>query len=473
MNGLKAFAIARPALALRAGAVLLAGLGLALIGLATRREVTLLVDGVPLRWVTHAGTVAGVLRDAGIDLRSDDRVIPDPESNLADGSLIEVRRSRPIRIVLDRQEFAIESTEVLPENILAQAGIRLFPGDRLWVDGLPFSSDTVPPGGPTRLRVERGLPLTLDQAGRKTGLSASAPTLGEALWDAGIRLRSADFVFPGPGKALAGATAIRFSPASPLTIAADDRVVRSWASGRTVGEALADAGLSLTGLDFSEPASEEALPADGRVRVVRVVEVAEMETESLPFGARWEASDLIEIDRQQLVDPGEAGIRAIRTRVRIEDGQPVERHVEPEWVAVQPRDRVMGYGTKIVIRTLDTPGGPIEYWRAVTMYATSYHPCGSAGEPGKCYYGTASGVPVAKGVAAVTVRWFLAMRGQTVYVPNYGKATIADTGGGIPGRYWIDLAYGSREEYVSWHHWVTVYFLTPVPPDHLITWVLP
>ncbi len=392
MQGLKAFVAARPTLTLRAGSALLAGLGLALIALATRREVTLLVNGVPHRWVTHAGTVAGALRDAGIDLRSDDRVIPGPDTSLSDRSLIEVRQSRPVDIFLDRQELRIDSTEVLPENILAQAGIRLFPGDRLWVDGLPFSPDTVAAGGPTRLRVERGLPVTLDQDGRKTGLSAAAPTLGEALWDAGIRVRSADSVFPGPGTALAGATALRYTPASPLTISADGRIVRSWASGQTVGEALADAGVPLTGHDFAVPASEQPLPTDGQVRVVRVVEEAEMETEALPFGARWEASDEIEIDRQQLVDPGEAGIQAIRTRVRFEDGQPVGRFVEPEWVAIQPRDRIMGYGTKIVVRTLETPGGPIEYWRAVTMYATSYSPCGSAGEPGKCYYGTASGV---------------------------------------------------------------------------------
>jgi hypothetical protein len=40
--------------------------------------------------------------------------------------------------------------------------------------------------------------------------------------------------------------------------------------------------------------------------------------------------------------------------------------------------------------------------------------------------------------------------------------TIADTGGGIPGRKWIDLGY-EDDDYVSWHNWVTVYFLTPVP----------
>ena len=35
-------------------------------------------------------------------------------------------------------------------------------------------------------------------------------------------------------------------------------------------------------------------------------------------------------------------------------------------------------------------------------------------------------------------------------------------GGGIPGRYWIDLGFDDSN-YESWHFWTTLYFLTPVP----------
>jgi hypothetical protein len=58
-----------------------------------------------------------------------------------------------------------------------------------------------------------------------------------------------------------------------------------------------------------------------------------------------------------------------------------------------------------------------------------------------------------------------------VYVPGYGIATILDVGGGIPGRPWIDLGY-SDSDYVSWHQWVTVYFLSPPPPESLIPYQL-
>jgi 3D (Asp-Asp-Asp) domain-containing protein len=45
-----------------------------------------------------------------------------------------------------------------------------------------------------------------------------------------------------------------------------------------------------------------------------------------------------------------------------------------------------------------------------------------------------------------------------VYIPGYGFATVADIGGGIPGKRWIDLGYG-EEDYQPWSKEVMVYIL--------------
>ena len=125
------------------------------------------------------------------------------------------------------------------------------------------------------------------------------------------------------------------------------------------------------------------------------------------------------------------------------------------------------YGTKVTVRTLDTPDGTIEYYRAVTVYATSYSPCRSG--TSSCITGTALGMKVGKGVVAVTSDWYRRFGGQSVYVPGYGKGVIADVGGGIPGRRWIDLAY-EDDTFEGWSRETTLYFLTPVPAD--MVWVL-
>jgi 3D (Asp-Asp-Asp) domain-containing protein len=169
-----------------------------------------------------------------------------------------------------------------------------------------------------------------------------------------------------------------------------------------------------------------------------------------------------------VLHPGEFGLLARRVRTRFENGEEVSQKVESEWVARQPEKRIVGYGTNVVVRTLDTPEGPIQYWRVVTMYATSYSPCRIFKD--RCDSYTASGATLKKGIAAMTGQWYYYTGGDQVYVPDYGIATVADTGGGIPGRYWIDLGY-SEEDYVSWHQNVSVYFLAPVPSQ--IMWVLP
>jgi hypothetical protein len=51
-------------------------------------------------------------------------------------------------------------------------------------------------------------------------------------------------------------------------------------------------------------------------------------------------------------------------------------------------------------------------------------------------------------------------------------ATIADIGGGLLGRAWIDLGYGDQD-YVRWARNVTVYFLWPPPPLEQIISLLP
>jgi len=67
---------------------------------------------------------------------------------------------------------------------------------------------------------------------------------------------------------------------------------------------------------------------------------------------------------------------------------------------------------------------------------------------------------VQKGVIAVPRAWYGLLVGARVYIPGYGTALVADTGG-MTG-YWVDLAYGD-DDYVPWAQYVTMYFLTPVP----------
>jgi len=259
--------------------------------------------------------------------------------------------------------------------------------------------------------------------------------------------------------------AVSVRPAVSFTILCDGQQITAQSAAVSVGQALAEAGVSLQGLDYSQPAEDQPLAAGAEIQVVRVREEVSLEQSLIPFESEYVANAELELDSQAVLEAGQPGLKITRVRVRYENGQEVSRTPENEWVASQPKNQKVGYGTKIVIRTLDTPSGTIEYYRAVTVYATSYHPCGFVN---RCSYVTASGRTLQKGVIGTGPTWYNLFAGQSVYVPNYGVGVIADWGG-VPG-YWVDLGY-SDADYVAWHSNVTLYFLTPVPSN--IQWILP
>jgi 3D (Asp-Asp-Asp) domain-containing protein len=196
------------------------------------------------------------------------------------------------------------------------------------------------------------------------------------------------------------------------------------------------------------------------VRVVRVSDRFVVEDEPVPFEVLWQPDPNLEIDNTHLLQEGSPGILQRRKRVHYEDDQPVSQVVENEYLAVAPNNKILGFGTKVVVRTLDTPAGTIEYWRKFRMLATSYSPSTAGVSPSDPHFGfTRIGLPAGFGIVAVDPSWI--ELGSDIYVPGYGIALAGDTGGKIKGKR-IDLGY-SDEGLILWYSWVDVYVLTPVP----------
>jgi len=452
-------------------AAALAVAGLALVYVGTAKTVGLVVDGRRVSLRTHAQTVAGAIRDAGYAAGPSDLLEPGPSAWLRAGSTIRLEHAQRVIIEADGERWAVESPSRIPANILAQGGVPLYPGDRIWADGLPLADPAAPlESTPERLRLRRGIEIVLNEAGNARALRSAAPTLGDALWEAGVALRAADRLEPGAGSPLRAPVDAVLWAGRRVSILADGLELTAWTSGATVGEALAEAGLAPVGLDYSVPAADELVPEDGRIRLVRVNEEIVVEQEPVPFETTYQPLPDLEIDNQRVIEPGAYGVVVNRVRLRVEDGEEMGREVERAFVAVEPQPRVIGYGTQIVVRTLATSDGTLEYWRAVEMYATSYSPA-RAGTPADApWYGiTASGQRLRKGLVAIDIS--LIPFGTRMYVPGYGFAEAADVGGGVRGR-WIDLGYEDHD-FVNWHQYVTVYFLTPVPPAGSIVWIFP
>jgi uncharacterized protein YabE (DUF348 family) len=456
---------------IRRTAVGLVLLGLALIALGSIHPVEIDVDGTRVTKAPQALLTGQALTQAGVSFEPSDQVSPSPLTPFAFVGRIRVDHASNVILNVEPkgQVLDLTSVERIPANILRQAGIRLFATDQVFCNGQLVDPYRPLPYAPTfALTLRQAQRITVSEGSAQSTFYSSAPTLGEALWNSGLpsaqsptRLSTASDVIHGP-------TTVSPAASREFSVHIGDQPATIALQGPTVGSALAEAGFALQGDDYSLPSSGEPLPADGQIQIVRVRNALSIEQEVVPFKATYVADPQLELDQRRIVQPGRYGVNVTTVETRYENGQEVSRKTLDQWQAQAPAAQTVGYGTKVVLQTLDTPAGPLQYWRKVNVYATSYSPCRVGA--GSCHSGTASGRPLAQGIIAVTPSWYHLMANQRLYVPGYGTGVVADMGGGIPGESWIDLGY-SDQDYVSWHQYVIVYFLTPVPSS--IPWILP
>jgi uncharacterized protein YabE (DUF348 family) len=377
-----------------------------------------------------------------------------------------------VTILADGQTYSVSSSGRTPAQFLSSARLKLGVYDCVNYLGSPAPLDALLPEARSyTLTVRRAVPLTIiSPAGRKT-IQTCAQTIGQALAENGYTLYAADRFDPPADTPIEGSQSVTYRPSQALTVSVDGKQFPGRSAASSVGQALAEAGLPLIGLDSSTPSENDPLPADGKIQLNRVIESVSLAQKSIPFASRTEPSGDLELDQQALIQGGEPGLAVTRLRSRSENGVQVSQKTESETLVRPPQDRILGYGTKIVIRKAEVDGVSIEYYRALTLLTTSYSPCRSATPDGKCSYGTASGLPVKRGTVAMVYSWYLAFGYDRLYIPGYGFATVGDVGGGPPGsHYWVDLGW-TDADYQPMSGSTIIYFLTPVPKN--LVYILP
>ncbi|NOH02426.1 MAG: DUF348 domain-containing protein [Chloroflexi bacterium] len=254
-------------------------------------------------------------------------------------------------IILDGETVVTLTTaERAPMRILAEAGIALQPTDRVLVNGVPHAVDeeiTVP--GAIQLQVRRAVTVTLVTPQGGQTIQSSALRVGEVLDEAGVEIGAGDSVNPAVDAPINEGMTIAYTPARDLVVTSGGTSMTIRSSAKTVGEALAEAGIPLMGLDASHPSENEALPADGQIRVVRVRESISVEIQSIPFETETTYSEDVAFGKTEILQPGLNGLAMIRTRIRYEDGVETSREVEDEVVLQEPRKQIAASGSKIVL----------------------------------------------------------------------------------------------------------------------------
>ena len=493
-NLIKNVASWRPRKELLALAVTLTLASILTVGhLQTQAQVTLMVDGYPEPFRTHQTSVEALLKEAGLEIHPKDIVSPGLEASIADGEVISVRRARSVTVQVDDRTIETRTHSQTLGDLLQELGIALQPRDRVAIDGQKGSLTAgLPRHNPTgrlvnsrsgnnswngqgedapfHVVIQRAVPIHLDDDGNLATIYTTEATVGEALRDEGINLYLGDRVDPSLGSSISLDMRVYILRSKPATIQVDGRLVKTRTQGETVSEALAQEGVALLGKDYAEPSVDAPIDGDVAIRVVRVKEEMAIEQDPISFETAWQPDPNLELDHQRLDQEGEDGVTKQRIHVVYEDGQEVERALEAEWVDREPTNKVIAYGTKIVLRELETPEGDLTYWRKIRALATSYTAATSGKSRDHPQYGvTRLGWQMRGGIVAVDPQ--VINLETEMYVPGYGVGVAADTGGKVRGRH-VDLGY-EENELKLWYEWVDVYLLSPPPPAEQIRWVLP
>jgi uncharacterized protein YabE (DUF348 family) len=426
-------------------------------------SVTLNVGGEILTRTTLAKTVGDLLTEANIVINEGDVVSARLTNPISEGMTVEIKRARPVTVTVDGTPQVFNTTQN-PFDLLRSAAISVDSDDVLYVDGTRTQIDKLLlwPVPVSNITIEHATPITVRDDGKDTPLVTTADTVGEALFAAGVTLYLGDVVTPDLNWPVSVHLVVVVDRSRPVTIIADGVSIETRTRGKTVGEALAESGVTLMGLDYAVPDENSRVIPGISIRVIRVTEEILSEQRPLPFETVYQADATIELDQRAVLQAGQEGLEESYYRVRYENGIEIQRTLESSARTREPVNRIVAYGTQIVLRVVDTPDGPREYWRKFRMIATSYHPAALGGDNV-----TATGRLLTKGIVGIDpdiIRY-----GTRLYVPGYGVGIAADTGGPRSTPYWIDLGYDD-DNYVPWSKMADVYLLTPVPDtiDYLL-----
>lgn len=418
---------------------------------------------------THQRTVEAALREANVQLRSEDLVVPPLSASLVHNMQIKIARARTVRVQLGSEEQRLVRTQrTTGHELLADLGYLVGINDLLSVNGeftdlLPNNSGQTEKVTSAEVYFRKAIPVLVIEVGiNPVQKQTSAKTVGEALMQAGYTVYLADKVSPAISTPIQPNLEIRIERAKPVSMVVDGRRIRTRTHKATVGEVLAEMNIVLYDQDYARPALDSPISSETEVRVVRVTNAIEVKQDYIPFDTKWESDSSLELDTQLVGQDGAPGVQEQRTLVTYEDGLEVRREVVADFTANNPQPKIYKYGTNIVMRTLDTPQGPVQYWRKIRMLATSYSKSTAGVSRSAAWYGKVRcGFDMRHGIVAVDPH--LISLSTNVYVPEYGVGNACDTGSAIIGKR-IDLGY-EDDNLQLWYRWTDVYLLAPAPAN--------
>jgi uncharacterized protein YabE (DUF348 family) len=330
----------------------------------------------------------------------------------------------------------IESNETGLTPLLQQAGVVLGTNDRVLVNGIETSLDQPIPSDTHAIQIRRAQALTLLTPQGQQTLETSALTVGEALSEAGFSLSNNDLISP-PAETSITHTCPGGQCQGPLTVTFTPARDLTIFAGENVLNVRSAAGT------VGEVLAEAGIPLVGLDTSTPPENEAPPSDGQIRLTRVYETFDVAlesipfkeEVTYSPDVPFGEketiqSGVDGIAMiRSRIRYEDGKEVSRESEAKTVMREPQTQIVASGEKI-VLAPVGGNVPF---DYWYATEmYATVYSPCESGTggCSSGTASGAPAGQGIVAVDYSIYNYLAGMKVYIPGYGIATIGDTGGG-------------------------------------------
>ena len=237
------------------------------------RIITLNIDGEILKLRTSAITAGAILKEAGVAYTDQDKIFPRSNFWMTEDYILQVNHLKSVHLQTADQKIDFQSYANRAANILADAGILLYPGDQIFWNEIPVAPDyKLGSMREVNLRVATGQPFTLV---RQDGISeervaVDAEKVKDALEQQGIEISPSMRIIPeGSAPFSAGMTIKVLTPVS-LRMVSGQRSSNVITYGTTVGEALLNGGFSLQGADYSIPAESTLITGIDEIQIVHV-----------------------------------------------------------------------------------------------------------------------------------------------------------------------------------------------------------
>lgn len=305
-----------------AGVLVVVGAAVVLMSLVRTTPVTVVIDGDAILASTRADTVRELLAELGITLGQGDVVSPPLDSPLLPEIVVRIERAHAVMLTINGQTRYVFTPQTNPAEILALAGVEVDAQDRVLVDGTPTHPEDLSdwPLPVMQLTVRHAVPVHIHDEDNVFTVEATGETVGEALFEAGVTLYLADIVTPSLNTPITPDLDVVIDRARLVTITADGQTIETRTRARTVGGALAAAGVVLAGLDYTIPAERAELDDVTAITVIRVTEEIVLEERAIPYETVVQGDPALDLDQRGVGQEGREGLEHTRIRVRYEDG---------------------------------------------------------------------------------------------------------------------------------------------------------